>query len=221
MMNDCSRPFESVTRSFIAAGFRASSTRNEAWNAYWASNRLDSVKSLSSHQKTNHFHGCWNLGRKDLLWQNLSRQQRQFPEDYSFLPRTFLLAAEYDRFAAELVAHPESLWILKPVASSCGRGVHLAKKKCRLPKEKRKNYLASKYVSRPHLINGLKYDLRVYVLVTSFDPLRVYVYNEGLVRFATEKYDMKTRNHQARRFMHLTNYSVNKKNTRYVQNNNG
>lgn len=54
----------------------------------------------------------------------------------------------------------------------------------------KKNYLASEYISKPHLINGKKYDLRIYVLVSSYDPLRIYLYEDGLVRFATEKYDM-------------------------------
>lgn len=79
--------------------------------------------------------------------------------------------------------------------------------------------MASKYVSKPHLINGLKYDLRVYVLVTSYDPLRIYVYNEGLVRFATEKYSLNP-NDLKKRFVHLTNFSVNKRNENFVSNKN-
>ena len=38
---------------------------------------------------------------------------------------------------------------------------------------------------KPHLINSLKYDLRVYIVVTSYNPLRIYIFDEGLVRFAT------------------------------------
>ena len=78
-------------------------------------------------------------------------------------------------------------------------------------------YLASEYISRPHLLNGYKYDLRVYVLLTSYDPLRIYFYEDGLTRFATEKYDTKKQNlHQ--RFMHLTNYSVNKNSQNFISN---
>lgn len=43
----------------------------------------------------------------------------------------------------------------------------------------------SKYLSKPHLLRGFKYDLRIYVLVTCYDPLRVYLFEEGLVRMAT------------------------------------
>jgi tubulin polyglutamylase TTLL4 len=64
----------------------------------------------------------------------------------------------------------------------------------------------------PHLISGYKYDLRVYVLVTSFNPLKVYMYTDGLVRFATEKYTLDPKNIN-QKFIHLTNFSINKKNT--------
>lgn len=49
--------------------------------------------------------------------------------------------------------------------------------------------MISEYIKDPHLINGLKYDLRIYILVTSYDPLKIYIYKEGLCRFATELYD--------------------------------
>lgn len=70
----------------------------------------------------------------------------------------------------------------------------------------------------PHLINGLKYDLRVYVLVTSYCPLKVYVYNDGLVRFATEPYSTDAKS-LSQKFVHLTNFSINKKNAKFVKNN--
>ena len=49
----------------------------------------------------------------------------------------------------------------------------------------KKDILVSQYISNPHLINNFKYDLRIYVLVTSYDPLRIYMFKEGLTRFAT------------------------------------
>ena len=47
----------------------------------------------------------------------------------------------------------------------------------------------SRYVTNPLLINGHKFDLRIYVLITCCDPLRIFLYPDGLVRFATEAYE--------------------------------
>jgi tubulin polyglutamylase TTLL4 len=69
--------------------------------------------------------------------------------------------------------------------------------------------LKNRYLSNPHLINELKYDLRIYVLVSSYDPLRIYIFEEGLTRFATEKYSTSMKE-LSKRYVHLTNYSVNK-----------
>lgn len=66
------------------------------------------------------------------------------------------------------------------------------------------------------LCSGFKFDLRLYVAVTSFEPLRVYLYEEGLARFASVQYSQggeELDNH----WMHLTNYSVNRKNVDYVR----
>lgn len=64
------------------------------------------------------------------------------------------------------------------------------------------------------MINGLKFDLRLYVLVTSMDPWRIYIYNEGLARFAVDVYDPATSKDQ--KHAHLTNFSLNKKNDKFI-----
>jgi hypothetical protein len=84
-----------------------------------------------------------------------------------------------------------NLWIVKPSGSSRGRGIYIIDS----PKQiirgtQSESLVVSRYIDSPLLLYGHKFDLRIYVVVTCFDPLRVYVYREGLVRFASEKYDL-------------------------------
>ena len=56
--------------------------------------------------------------------------------------------------------------------------------------------------------------------MTSYNPLRVYMYDEGLARFATEDYSNDP-DILKNKFVHLTNFSINKRNIKnYVKNDN-
>merc|ERR1711865_1131908 len=83
-----------------------------------------------------------------------------------------------------------------------------------------KRGVIQKYVHNPLLIDGYKFDLRVYVVVLSYDPLKVYIAEEGLVRLATTKFSSDL-DDLGSRTMHLTNYSVNKLSEAFVQNQDG
>ena len=74
----------------------------------------------------------------------------------------------------------------------------------------------SRYIGNPLLINGHKFDLRLYVVVTSYEPLRVYIFKEGLVRFASVEYNTRADNQNL--FVHLTNYSINRKHKNFISN---
>ena len=48
---------------------------------------------------------------------------------------------------------------------------------------KKSKMCVQEYIDNPLLINGCKFDLRLYVLLTGVDPVKIYLYQEGLVRY--------------------------------------
>jgi len=54
------------------------------------------------------------------------------------------------------------------------------------------------------------------VLVAGCAPLRLYLFKDGLVRFATEKYERANSQNKSHKFKHLTNYAINKLNANFV-----
>ena len=79
-----------------------------------------------------------------------------------------------------------------------------------------KDLLVQRYVKNPLLVEGKKFDLRLYVLVKSFDPIEAYLANEGLARLCTDNYRMPTKENMKNMFMHLTNFSLNKNSENFV-----
>lgn len=159
-------------------------------------------------QKINHFPGMIEICRKDLLARNLNRMLKTFPHDYQIFPKTWCLPADSGAALKFDRTHRNCTYILKPDQGAQGRGIWLTKSLKDINLAER--MICQLYINRPLLIDGFKFDLRIYALLTSIDPLRLYVYNEGLARFATRPYRKPTTDNTANMFMHLTNYSVNR-----------
>lgn len=70
-------------------------------------------------------------------------------------------------------------------------------------------YVAQKYIENPYLIGGKKFDLRIYVLVTSFAPLTVWLYRDGFARFSNHRFSMRKEDIK-NNVVHLTNVAVQK-----------
>lgn len=65
-------------------------------------------------------------------------------------------------------------------------------------------------MERPHLIEDLKYDFRLYVLIYGVSPMRVYLHRMAFARFCSEPYRKPNHRNMKNTFMHLTNYAINK-----------
>jgi len=349
-----------ATHGFGAAGTGSSSfggdgstvpTSGSNWHAMWVSTFLKSYafQALSPGQVVNQFPRTYEVTRKDALARNIMRMQQVHGErHFAFIPATYVLPSDAAAFNAACAADPSTPWIVKPAASSQGRGIYIttcpkgytpsanpatdtphscragaaagqggggdgmpafpgarplsgsgaggssrptvsplamaaaaqAAAAARASKEDPRasgsldfgellssaraansefkvssrgmagpdlllanahngharkthmpdvvqgggpdgfkggvedNCIVSRYVDAPACVDGFKFDLRVYAVVTNFHPLKVYIHKEGLARFATEKYS-RDLTQLGNKFIHLTNYSLNKNSEHY------
>lgn len=183
------------------------------WNLYWRSGFSHSeYESIMPWQRLVHYPNIVGITRKDNLARNLKRMLGIYgPNTYNFSPLAFILPNDYTKFVAEYTKDKKAnggklgYWICKPVDLSRGRGIFIFQDIKDLTYSS--SVIVQKYITNPLLISGYKFDLRIYVCVTSFSPLTVYIYQEGLVRFGTEKYNLSTLDNV---YAHLTNTSINR-----------
>ncbi|XP_037666296.1 tubulin polyglutamylase TTLL6 isoform X2 [Choloepus didactylus] len=170
---------------------------------------------MKSYQKINHFPGMSEICRKDLLARNMNRMLRMFPKDFCFFPRTWCLPADWGDLQSYSRSRKNKTYICKPDSGCQGRGIFITRSVKEIkPGE---DLICQLYISKPFIIDGFKFDLRIYVLVTSCDPLRIFVYNEGLTRFATTSYSYPCSDNLDDICMHLTNYSINKHSSNFIR----
>jgi tubulin polyglutamylase TTLL4 len=207
-----------VRRILVHSGFKLLKKTND-WMGIWGKHmKSPCFKTIRSYQKINHIPGTFQIGRKDRLWRNLQIQMtRHGKKEFNFMPRTYIIPQDLKllRQAWPKYQQRNTKWIIKPPAAARGTGIKVVNRWSQIPKKR--PLIVQKYIERPLLINGSKFDLRLYVVVTSINPLRVYMHTDGLARFASVKYSEKADTLNDR-YMHLTNYSINKLSQNYAKN---
>ncbi|WP_175443085.1 amylase [Halofilum ochraceum] len=126
----------------------------------------------------------------------------------AFVPTVYSMPRDYHALLSAAADNPDQLWMLKPKNGARGRDIRLLDDVAETPTDDR--WLVQGYLHRPHLMKDRKYVLRLYVLVSSIEPLRVYVYEQGFAKLASCPYTLEDRSNP---YVHQTNPDVNARNT--------
>jgi len=132
--------------------------------------------------------------------QALERQGLLGTGGRAFMPDSFVLPQERDKAIKAMVntSQPrgDSCWLLKPAALSNTEGIRFLDRSDHdsLPRqgEEREGtpgWVLQRYISKPLLVKGHKFDVRVYVIVHRVSPLELYIYQDGLARYSSEPWE--------------------------------
>eukprot|EP00942_MAST-04A_sp_MAST-4A-sp1_P008094 g8094.t1 len=209
------------------------------WDVHWADREwmfeyFDHVH-LENWQRVNHYRNDRELCRKDLLIKNVKRRKRQCEREkrydeaakYDFCPTTYVLPGDYALFVEEFKKHQGVPWIMKPIGKAQGKGIFMFTKIKDIAKWKTEfrwkpenneveSYVVQRYIANPYLVGGKKFDMRIYALVTNFQPLKVYLYRRGFARFSAARYSNSFSSSDINNsVMHLTNVAIQKHGEHY------
>jgi tubulin polyglutamylase TTLL6/13 len=195
-------------------------------------------RTLHPVQRVNHFPNMKQLYLKNCLAENMAAVFAEISPGLQcpISPRSWCVPSQLAQLAAHLrpparrgglrgtadaegSAVAPTVYIVKPAGGLQGHGIHLTIDPLSNDGVRSgKPYVVQEYVDPPLLLDGFKFDLRLYVLVLSVDPLNVHLFNDGLVRLCTTPYTKPdTRKSMGNRNAHLTNYSLNKKSKNFVK----
>ncbi|XP_067001013.2 probable tubulin polyglutamylase ttll-15 isoform X1 [Anabrus simplex] len=167
-----------VLTVFERLGFQRGENHSD-WDVLWGHDypfrdMYPLLKNLRPHQKVNHFPGSGYITNK----LELSTSQ------LSHVPKAFKIPQDKELLLKYAKANPNSLFVQK---NNNHRGIvikHLDELDLNM-----NGTFVQEYLSKPLLIDGHKFDIGIYTILTSIDPLRVYAYNgDVLFRFCPERY---------------------------------
>lgn len=196
--------YKTVMQAFTELGLRPDdSEKTTALLWHDAIKDDDYFSALRPWQVVNRLPMVNVICRKAPFIRTIQRIAKFFPEEFNFLPRSYILPHENIPFA-QIIRRTKKRHIIKPDGGALGNGIEIIEPRGQYVPWKRLA-VAQEYIESA-LLNGYKFDLRVYALVVSAKPLKVYTYRDGIVRFCSEPASSKSR------FSELTNTAVNMRN---------
>ena len=235
----CTMEKSAPHRVLAARGWRE--VDDDSWDVMWADtawvhdnvtyNVTTQPQRLRENQRVNHFPNHVELTRKDLLAKNVKRAKRQAekdgtdPSEFDFIPKTYALPGEGQMLLRDF-REKGGTWIMKPIGRAQGTGIFLVNKAKQIEDWLKKrgtevaenklsdDYVCQRYVDNPYLVDDRKFDMRIYVLCLSYQPLKVYLYREGFARFANTAYST-AKSDLKNQYIHLTNHAIQKRDVDY------
>jgi tetratricopeptide (TPR) repeat protein len=162
---------------------------------------------LADRNNSLDFHEWWIYENKSRLATALERFAVKDSQNGRF-PETFVLPAQRDTLAAFAARQkPNPILIAKPSQGTGGQGIMVTRDlgaiiDC-------SDVVVQRYLDRPYLVDGRKGHARIYGLIGSAQPLRAYIYSEGIIRFAPERYDARP-DRLGNNAMHVTNTALHR-----------
>ncbi|GMH71960.1 hypothetical protein TrLO_g6936 [Triparma laevis f. longispina] len=195
---------------------------------------VSSISTIKRTQKVSKIPGSAETSKKHVLASLFVRAQALMTDDLNpiskFWPECYILPNDLEEVSRILTENKSRskrkqtrTLIYKPSTGSQGEGITLMQDPSALqaihstrPKQ---ISIVQKYIPNPLLLqNNIKFDMRIYVLVSSIQPLKIHLCKEGLVRFATSEYSKPTKKNLMNTMAHLTNYSLNKRSKEFEHN---
>ncbi|XP_028398565.1 tubulin polyglutamylase TTLL5-like [Dendronephthya gigantea] len=162
-------------------GFAYTTNGDSDWDLLWSHNYpfttlATQLRQMNPYQKVNHFPGSGVITNKASL----------VTMPLPAIPPAFQIPKDKNAFLQETKTHPETLWVVK---SNGHRGIAVkSPNEINLDVSESDSFI-QKFISNPLLINDRMFDIGVYTVMTSVDPLRVYIFTaDVLLRFCTKDY---------------------------------
>jgi tubulin polyglutamylase TTLL6/13 len=186
----------------------------------WADTESDAVDRLVKLRRNDWL--SWIPGVQDACGKIALAEALQ-ARGSLFWPRSWRVPAiDPQAIAQEVFGHGRhATLIIKPDQGSQGCGISLAQSCVELQRAAQKlpveGAIVQEYIDQPLLIDGFKWDARIYVLMVPHPQgnYAIFLEQEGLVRMCSEVYEPPTSQNLQKAMVHLTNYSLNKFSEKY------